>query len=148
MTLATVSITDLRREAGKLLQRAKEEPLVITRQGRPQAVILDYVEYKRLKERLAELEGQEAMPAEMLAPSLSQSKIRTLIRSYKANMQDTRLSPRLFSPKGQGNEPEKPGTIVTDAVPLADELGATVVTGDPEFKKVESVVAVLWLRGV
>ncbi len=34
------------------------------------------------------------------------------------------------------------------AIALSDELGATVVTGDPEFKKVESVVAVLWLREV
>jgi predicted nucleic acid-binding protein len=34
------------------------------------------------------------------------------------------------------------------AITLADELEATVVTGDPEFKKVESVVTVLWLREV
>ncbi len=32
------------------------------------------------------------------------------------------------------------------AIALADELGATVVTGDPEFKKIESAVTVLWLR--
>ena len=32
------------------------------------------------------------------------------------------------------------------AIALADELEATVVTGDPEFEKVESVVPVLWLR--
>ena len=34
------------------------------------------------------------------------------------------------------------------AIALSDELGATVVTGDPEFNKVESVVSVLWLREV
>lgn len=34
------------------------------------------------------------------------------------------------------------------AIALAQELGASVVTGDPEFKKVESVVSVLWLRKV
>lgn len=34
------------------------------------------------------------------------------------------------------------------AIALAQELGAAVVTGDPEFKKVESVVPVLWLRAV
>ena len=34
------------------------------------------------------------------------------------------------------------------AIALAEELEATVVTGDPEFKKVESVVPVLWLREV
>lgn len=33
------------------------------------------------------------------------------------------------------------------AVALAQELRATVVTGDPEFKSVESVVAVMWLPG-
>lgn len=31
------------------------------------------------------------------------------------------------------------------AVALAQELGATVVTGDPEFKSVDSIVPVLWL---
>ena len=31
------------------------------------------------------------------------------------------------------------------AVALAKELGATVVTGDPEFRKVENEVGVLWL---
>jgi predicted nucleic acid-binding protein len=34
------------------------------------------------------------------------------------------------------------------AIALAQEFGAAVVTGDPEFKKVESVVPVLWLRPV
>jgi hypothetical protein len=28
---------------------------------------------------------------------------------------------------------------------LAQELGCTVVTGDPEFKEVESFVPVMWL---
>ncbi len=31
------------------------------------------------------------------------------------------------------------------AVSLADELSATVVTGDPEFKKVKDVVPVMWV---
>jgi predicted nucleic acid-binding protein len=31
------------------------------------------------------------------------------------------------------------------AVALAQETAATVVTGDPEFKRVESLVSVLWL---
>ena len=30
-------------------------------------------------------------------------------------------------------------------VSLAQELNATIVTGDPEFKKVESLVALLWI---
>lgn len=34
------------------------------------------------------------------------------------------------------------------AIALAQEFGAAVVTGDPEFKKVESVVPVLWLRSI
>lgn len=34
------------------------------------------------------------------------------------------------------------------AVALAQEIEAPVVTGDPEFKKVESVVDVLWIRDV
>ncbi|MBL7066018.1 MAG: type II toxin-antitoxin system VapC family toxin [Anaerolineae bacterium] len=34
------------------------------------------------------------------------------------------------------------------AIALAEELGATAVTGDPEFKKVESMIPVLWLREV
>jgi len=82
MTLATVSVTDLRREVGRLLRRAKEEPVIITKQGRPQVVILDYVEYRKLKERLTELEGQ-VRSEEMLAPSPSQSKIKTLIKELQ-----------------------------------------------------------------
>lgn len=34
------------------------------------------------------------------------------------------------------------------AIALAQEFGAAVVTGDPEFQKVESVVPVLWLRSI
>ncbi len=34
------------------------------------------------------------------------------------------------------------------AVALAQELGAVVVTGDPEFKKVEDLVPMLWLRTI
>ncbi len=34
------------------------------------------------------------------------------------------------------------------AIALAQEFGAAVVTGDPEFKRVESVVPVLWLRSI
>lgn len=32
------------------------------------------------------------------------------------------------------------------AAALAQELGATLVTGDPEFKSVESQLAVMWLQ--
>ena len=31
------------------------------------------------------------------------------------------------------------------AVALAQELNATIVTGDPEFKQVESIVTLFWL---
>jgi len=82
MTLATVSVTDLRRETERLLQRAKEEPLIITKQGRPQVVVLGYAEYRKLKERLTELEGQTP-PKEMFAPSPSQSKTRILIKELQ-----------------------------------------------------------------
>jgi ribonuclease VapC len=34
------------------------------------------------------------------------------------------------------------------AIALAQELGATVLTGDPEFKRVEDFVPILWLRAV
>jgi predicted nucleic acid-binding protein len=34
------------------------------------------------------------------------------------------------------------------AIALAQEFSAAVVTGDPEFKRVESVVPVLWLRSI
>ena len=33
----------------------------------------------------------------------------------------------------------------TFAVALAREMSATVITGDPEFKRVESLVGILWL---
>ena len=35
--------------------------------------------------------------------------------------------------------------IVWLAVALAQEMTATVVTGDPEFKRVESLVKIMWL---
>jgi predicted nucleic acid-binding protein len=32
------------------------------------------------------------------------------------------------------------------AVALAQELKATVITGDPEFKSVENIVSIFWIR--
>ena len=34
------------------------------------------------------------------------------------------------------------------AIALAQELNATIVTGDPEFRSVEKIVDILWLREI
>ena len=82
MTLTTVSVSDLRRETTRLLQQAKEGPLIVTKRGRPQVVVLDYVEYSKLKDQLAE-PGDETLPEEALFPELAQSRVRTLIEEMQ-----------------------------------------------------------------
>ena len=45
----SVSIATARRELSHLLKQAQEHPVVITRRNVPDAVIVSYKEYKRLK---------------------------------------------------------------------------------------------------
>jgi len=57
MAATTVSVSDLRRDTARLLQRAGEsdEPVYITQHGRPKAVLLGYQVYERLMAQLEDL---------------------------------------------------------------------------------------------
>ncbi len=44
-----VSIAKAKSGLSKLLKRAREEPVIITRRGEPDAVILPFAEYERLR---------------------------------------------------------------------------------------------------
>ncbi len=59
-------VTDLRTNITHYLEQLEENPIVVTKRGRPCAVLLDYVQYQRLMERLENLrvrkEAQEKTP--------------------------------------------------------------------------------------
>jgi prevent-host-death family protein len=44
-----ISIAEARKDFSALLKRAREEPVIITRRGEPEAVILPFDEYARLQ---------------------------------------------------------------------------------------------------
>jgi prevent-host-death family protein len=52
--LPILPISDLRTRARELLTRIKEEPVVITQRGRPQAVVVSYESYNEMVEALEE----------------------------------------------------------------------------------------------
>lgn len=71
MTIATMSVTELRREVGKLLQMLQKGPVILTRRGCPQAVVLGYDEYQKMKAKLEEFEKLPAgAPESMSVKSL------------------------------------------------------------------------------
>jgi len=57
MTVTIVPISDLRRNAARLLKYTGEsaEPVYITQHGRPKAVLLGYESYERLMTQLEDL---------------------------------------------------------------------------------------------
>lgn len=46
--LPIIPVTDLRNQAKKALKQAQEQPVVITQNGRPSAVLVDYQSYNAL----------------------------------------------------------------------------------------------------
>lgn len=76
MTMATMSITDLRQRMGELLQRVRKQPVVVTRRGRPQAVIIDYEQYKAMTAKL------ESMATDTQAKSKVQLLIEEMQDKY------------------------------------------------------------------
>ena len=58
-------ITDLRKNAMNSLEAVKENPIVITRRGRPCAVLVDYKEYRQLIERLERLQMEASQKEEV-----------------------------------------------------------------------------------
>lgn len=65
MSTRIMPISDLRREASRVLEILREEGDVvyITHYGRPVAVMVDYDQYERLKEQLRELTEQRRQRA-------------------------------------------------------------------------------------
>ena len=60
MTIATISVTELRRGIEKLLQMLQKGAVIVTCRGCPQAVVLSYDEYQKMKAKLEELEKPPA----------------------------------------------------------------------------------------
>jgi len=46
---ARVSIAEAKSDFSRMLKRARKEPVIITRRGKPDAVILPFAEYERLR---------------------------------------------------------------------------------------------------
>ena len=57
MAVTIVPVSDLRREAARLLKRTSEnaDPIYITQHGRPKAVLLGYEAYEHLMTQLEDL---------------------------------------------------------------------------------------------
>jgi prevent-host-death family protein len=47
-----VSIAEAKSGVSKLLKRSRKEPVIVTRRGKPDAVILPFAEYERLRRLL------------------------------------------------------------------------------------------------
>lgn len=65
MTTNIVPISDLRREAGKVVNKLREggAAVYITMHGRPAAVLVDYDQYEALLEELETLKQNQTRPA-------------------------------------------------------------------------------------
>ena len=60
--LPIIPVTDLRNQAKQALKQAQDQPIVITQNGRPSAVLIDYQSYNALvqmADRIRELEAEE-----------------------------------------------------------------------------------------
>lgn len=51
-------VTDLRNQAREALDQAQKQPVVITQNGRPSAVLLNYQAYNDLVDQVAQLQAQ------------------------------------------------------------------------------------------
>ena len=55
-------VTDLRNQAKEALKQAQQQPVVITQNGRPSAVLVDYQSYNKLvalAEQIKQIEAEE-----------------------------------------------------------------------------------------
>ena len=62
--LPILPITDLRNQAKEILEQAQAQPVVITQNGRPSAVLLNYKSYNELIEMMNELKALRQMERE------------------------------------------------------------------------------------
>ncbi len=67
------TLTEVRNRHGEVFDRAAVEPILLTKQSRPSHIIMSVDTYKRLIERLAQLE--DMLLAQSAEASLSQSQM-------------------------------------------------------------------------
>lgn len=84
--LPIYTISDLRYKAREVLQRLREQPIVLTQRGRPRAVLLDYEAYNEMTERQQVLE--EARDAFLLQRATETAQkylpFSALVEQYEA----------------------------------------------------------------
>lgn len=80
-----VPMSDLRHRVNEVLQKIKEQPIVLTWRGRPRAVLMDYDAYSDMTRRQAALE--EARDAFLLLRARETATnylpFETLVRQYE-----------------------------------------------------------------
>jgi prevent-host-death family protein len=81
MTVATMPITELRRKTREILVRVKRGPIVVTRRGRPEAIVIGYDDYKEMTAQLEEL--QRIKGRNELAGASAQAGIRAMIKEMQ-----------------------------------------------------------------
>lgn len=59
MAIGVIPISNLSRKMKELLAQVKREPVVVTKRGYPQMVVVDYDSYREMAARLEELEDLE-----------------------------------------------------------------------------------------
>jgi prevent-host-death family protein len=64
-TMTTLTSTELKQHLGEHLERAQQEPVTISKSGRPYAVIISKDEYERLQALEDQHWGERALEAQM-----------------------------------------------------------------------------------
>lgn len=75
----TYSATDAKREFGEVLMKSQRDPVGVTRNGKPIAVVVSEVEYRRLKLqalRAALIEGEQSGDAGVPGIARIKKKVR------------------------------------------------------------------------
>lgn len=74
-----MTFTELRKKTTEMLIRVKQEPIVLTRRGHPEVVVIDYDTYQEMTAQLEKL----GTPQEQKVPS-SEGNVRSLIKEMQA----------------------------------------------------------------
>jgi prevent-host-death family protein len=83
--LPILPISDLRNKAKDILERVKEQPIIITQRGRPKAVLMDYEAYnKMIRMQEASEDARDALIIERaLATSTGFVTFEELLKDYE-----------------------------------------------------------------
>ena len=63
--MAEISVTQARAQLPNLIDRARREPVIIERRGKPAAVVVSPEQYERMREALEDAEDAEAFDEAM-----------------------------------------------------------------------------------